>query len=196
METILQVADGRRPARHHRLLGRVRRLGGGDPRAAPRTRTSTRSIRSSSRRSRSSPAPPRATVSQDYDFTTFPEVVASAAGRLQAGRRHRSARSRSAWPRCTTASRRPSWCSMEDLGFSPRGTAWKDVLDGRFDCDGPQPVNPDGGLKSFGHPIGACGPAHDVRDVAPAPRRGGPAADQEPEARPDAQPGRRARGGA
>jgi acetyl-CoA C-acetyltransferase len=45
----------------------------------------------------------------------------------------------------------------EDLGFSPRGTAWKDVLDGFFDLEGELPVNPDGGLKSFGHPIGASG---------------------------------------
>jgi acetyl-CoA C-acetyltransferase len=46
---------------------------------------------------------------------------------------------------------------MEDLGFSQRGEAWKDVLAGRFDRDGDLPVNPDGGLKSFGHPIGASG---------------------------------------
>jgi acetyl-CoA C-acetyltransferase len=46
---------------------------------------------------------------------------------------------------------------MEDLGFSERGSAWKDVLDGVFDRDGVLPVNPDGGLKSFGHPIGASG---------------------------------------
>jgi acetyl-CoA C-acetyltransferase len=46
---------------------------------------------------------------------------------------------------------------MEDLGFSERGTAWKDVLDGVFDADGELPVNIDGGLKSFGHPIGATG---------------------------------------
>ena len=46
---------------------------------------------------------------------------------------------------------------MEDLGFSPRGTAWRDVLDGVFDHDGVLPVNIDGGLKSFGHPIGATG---------------------------------------
>ena len=26
-----------------------------------------------------------------------------------------------------------------------------------FDLDGELPVNPDGGLKSFGHPIGASG---------------------------------------
>jgi len=46
---------------------------------------------------------------------------------------------------------------MEDLGFADRGTAWKEVLAGTFDLDGDLPVNPDGGLKSFGHPIGASG---------------------------------------
>jgi acetyl-CoA C-acetyltransferase len=46
---------------------------------------------------------------------------------------------------------------MEDLGFSSRGEAWKDVLAGRYDLDGALPVNPDGGLKSFGHPVGASG---------------------------------------
>ena len=46
---------------------------------------------------------------------------------------------------------------MEDLGFAPRGTAWKEVLAGTFDLDGDLPVNPDGGLKSFGHPVGASG---------------------------------------
>src|SRR5204862_535947 len=46
---------------------------------------------------------------------------------------------------------------MEDLGFAERGTAWKEVLAGSFDLDGDLPVNPDGGLKSFGHPIGASG---------------------------------------
>jgi acetyl-CoA C-acetyltransferase len=46
---------------------------------------------------------------------------------------------------------------MEDLGFSDRGVAWKEVLAGTFDLDGELPVNPDGGLKAFGHPIGASG---------------------------------------
>jgi acetyl-CoA C-acetyltransferase len=46
---------------------------------------------------------------------------------------------------------------MEDLGFSPRGQAWKDIEAGRFDLGGDLPVNPDGGLKSFGHPVGASG---------------------------------------
>ncbi|GAX88446.1 acetyl-CoA acetyltransferase [Effusibacillus lacus] len=45
----------------------------------------------------------------------------------------------------------------EDLGFSERGKAWQDVLNGVFDLEGELPVNPDGGLKSFGHPIGASG---------------------------------------
>jgi acetyl-CoA C-acetyltransferase len=35
--------------------------------------------------------------------------------------------------------------------------AWKEVLAGTFDLDGELAVNPDGGLKSFGHPIGASG---------------------------------------
>jgi acetyl-CoA C-acetyltransferase len=46
---------------------------------------------------------------------------------------------------------------MEDLGLSERGQAWKDIVDGRFDLDGSVAVNPDGGLKSFGHPVGASG---------------------------------------
>ncbi|XTZ14539.1 acetyl-CoA acetyltransferase [Micromonospora echinospora] len=46
---------------------------------------------------------------------------------------------------------------MEELGFSAPGTAWRDVLDGRYDRGGALPVNVDGGLKSFGHPIGASG---------------------------------------
>jgi acetyl-CoA C-acetyltransferase len=47
--------------------------------------------------------------------------------------------------------------TYEDLGFSPRGKAKEDIESGRFDLDGPQPVQPDGGLKCFGHPIGASG---------------------------------------
>jgi acetyl-CoA C-acetyltransferase len=46
---------------------------------------------------------------------------------------------------------------MEDMGFSERGQAWRDELAGVFDLDGELPVNPDGGLKSFGHPVGASG---------------------------------------
>ena len=47
--------------------------------------------------------------------------------------------------------------TMEDLQFSSRGKVKEDIEAGRFDHDGPQPIQPDGGLKCFGHPIGASG---------------------------------------
>ena len=48
--------------------------------------------------------------------------------------------------------------TMEDLKISPRGGAVKDVLDGFYDLDGGGvPCQVDGGLKCFGHPIGASG---------------------------------------
>jgi len=46
---------------------------------------------------------------------------------------------------------------MEDLGFSDAGRAPYDVLAGRYDRDGAIPCQLDGGLKCFGHPIGATG---------------------------------------
>jgi len=46
---------------------------------------------------------------------------------------------------------------MEDLGFSPRGRVVDDVSSGFFTLEGGLPVNTDGGLKCFGHPIGASG---------------------------------------
>ena len=45
----------------------------------------------------------------------------------------------------------------EDLLISPRGRAKEDVDAGFFDLDGGLPCQTDGGLKSFGHPIGASG---------------------------------------
>jgi len=47
--------------------------------------------------------------------------------------------------------------SMEDLQFSPRGGVKEDIDAGRFNLDGEQPIQTDGGLKCFGHPIGASG---------------------------------------
>ena len=46
---------------------------------------------------------------------------------------------------------------MEDLGLSEEGKAVTDILDGKFDADGEVPCQIDGGLKCFGHPIGASG---------------------------------------
>ena len=91
-----------------------------------------------------------------YDYTTFPEIAACAADAYaQAGVTD---------PRAEIAMAEVHDCFtptelvlMEDLGFADRGTAWKEILDGTFDLDGDLPVNPDGGLKSFGHPVGASG---------------------------------------
>ncbi|MFZ4687991.1 MAG: acetyl-CoA acetyltransferase [Polymorphobacter sp.] len=47
--------------------------------------------------------------------------------------------------------------AMEDLFISAEGQGWRDVLDGFFDADGGVPCQIDGGLKCFGHPIGASG---------------------------------------
>jgi len=47
--------------------------------------------------------------------------------------------------------------TMEDLFLSEEGKAWRDVLDGFYDADGAIPCQIDGGLKCFGHPIGASG---------------------------------------
>ncbi len=47
--------------------------------------------------------------------------------------------------------------TMEDLGLSAEGGAVRDFLDGKFDADGAIPCQIDGGLKCFGHPIGASG---------------------------------------
>lgn len=47
--------------------------------------------------------------------------------------------------------------TMEDLGLSKVGSASRDILGGKFDRDGEVPCNIDGGLKCFGHPLGATG---------------------------------------
>ncbi|MFZ4602503.1 MAG: acetyl-CoA acetyltransferase [Caulobacterales bacterium] len=47
--------------------------------------------------------------------------------------------------------------TMEDLFISEEGQGWRDVLDGFYDADGQVPCQIDGGLKCFGHPIGASG---------------------------------------
>ncbi|HMC40029.1 MAG TPA: acetyl-CoA acetyltransferase [Acidimicrobiales bacterium] len=100
--------------------------------------------------------PAKGNIDPGYDFTTFPEVVAAARDAYsQAGVED---------PRAELAMAEVHDCFtptelvlMEDLGFAERGFGWKEVLAGTYDLDGELPVNPDGGLKAFGHPIGASG---------------------------------------
>ena len=47
--------------------------------------------------------------------------------------------------------------TYEDLHISERGKAINDINDGFYDRDGQVPAQLDGGLKCFGHPIGASG---------------------------------------
>jgi acetyl-CoA C-acetyltransferase len=92
----------------------------------------------------------------DYDYTSFPEVAASAADAYaQAG--VTDPRSQLAMAEVHDCFTPTELVLAEDLGFCERGTAWKEVLAGTFDLEGDLPVNPDGGLKSFGHPVGASG---------------------------------------
>ncbi len=48
-------------------------------------------------------------------------------------------------------------CAIEDLGFFPKGTGGPVTEDGITAIDGDLPVNPSGGLKACGHPVGATG---------------------------------------
>jgi acetyl-CoA C-acetyltransferase len=45
----------------------------------------------------------------------------------------------------------------EQLGFSPPYGAKEDIEAGTFTLEGELPVNTDGGLKCFGHPLSASG---------------------------------------
>jgi acetyl-CoA C-acetyltransferase len=47
--------------------------------------------------------------------------------------------------------------TMEDLHISPKGGAYEDIMNGFYDLKGQVPCQVDGGLKCFGHPIGASG---------------------------------------
>ena len=95
-------------------------------------------------------------IDPGYDYTHFPECeLAAADAYAQAG--ITDPRRQLAFAEVHDCFTPTELVLMEDLGFAERGTAWKEVLAGTFALDGELPVNPDGGLKSFGHPVGASG---------------------------------------
>lgn len=53
----------------------------------------------------------------------------------------------------------------EDLGFFPHGEGWMAVEEGATSIKGRLPINPSGGLKARGHPVGASGLAQ-IAEVA------------------------------
>jgi acetyl-CoA C-acetyltransferase len=97
-----------------------------------------------------------AILDEDVDFYSLPEVTACAADAYaQAGVTDPANEiSLAEVHDCFTPT---ELVLMEDLRFSEPGKAWADVLEGDYDQEGRLPVNIDGGLKSFGHPIGATG---------------------------------------
>jgi acetyl-CoA C-acetyltransferase len=98
----------------------------------------------------------QAEFEDDYDFVHFGETVAAAQMAYQeAGIKNpREEVSLAVVHDCFTIT---ELVIYEDLGFSPRGKAKEDVDSGFFELDGGLPVNTDGGLKCFGHPIAASG---------------------------------------
>jgi acetyl-CoA C-acetyltransferase len=95
-------------------------------------------------------------MNPEYDYTTFAECEwAANDAYAQAG--ITDPRSELAMAEVHDCFTPTELVLMEDLGFSKRGEAWRDEEAGMFDLHGELPINPDGGLKSFGHPVGASG---------------------------------------
>jgi acetyl-CoA C-acetyltransferase len=96
------------------------------------------------------------TMRDDYDYTHVEETcTAAAAAYREAGITNpREEISLAEVHDCFSITEA---VTMEDLGFSPRGKVKEDIESGFFALDGGLPVQTDGGLKCFGHPIGASG---------------------------------------
>jgi acetyl-CoA C-acetyltransferase len=100
--------------------------------------------------------PSRDPISQEYDFVHVEENArASAHAYAEAGITNpRVELSVAEVHDCFTIHEMTVY---EDLGWSKRGRAREDVEAGTFTLKGELPVNTDGGLKCFGHPLGASG---------------------------------------
>lgn len=93
-------------------------------------------------------------LSQDYDYTHVEESYrAGQAAYAEAGVKPAEITHAEVHD-CFTIT---ELVTYEDLGWSPRGKAAAEVAAGTFNLDGRLPVNTDGGLKCFGHPLGATG---------------------------------------
>lgn len=98
----------------------------------------------------------QAVLQPEYDFIHIPETVAAGqAAYKEAGIKNpRSEVDVAVVHDCFTIT---ELLICEDLGFSPRGKGPEDVEAGTFTLEGDLPVNTDGGLKCFGHPLSASG---------------------------------------
>ena len=95
-------------------------------------------------------------MTQDYDFVHVEENLRAAQmAYAEAGIKNpRSELSLAEVHDCFTVH---EMVIYEDLGWSKRGRAKEDIESGTFTLKGELPVNTDGGLKCFGHPLGASG---------------------------------------
>jgi len=98
----------------------------------------------------------QAELQDDYDFTHFEETVTAARLAYQeAGiKEPRKEIDLASVHDCFSIT---ELINYEDLGFSSAGRGKDDVDAGTFTLEGELPVNTDGGLKCFGHPVGASG---------------------------------------
>jgi acetyl-CoA C-acetyltransferase len=92
----------------------------------------------------------------DFDFTSFPETKA-AAKQVYDQLGIKDPRREVSMAEVHDCFSITEMIIYEDLGFSEPGKAKADIDAGTFTLKGELPVNTDGGLKSFGHPIGASG---------------------------------------
>ena len=100
--------------------------------------------------------PGQGAVRTDYDYTVWDETVyASREAYAQAGIKNpRKELSQAEVHDCFSIS---EIIAAESLGICERGHAKEDILSGAWTQEGEIPINLSGGLKSFGHPIGASG---------------------------------------
>jgi acetyl-CoA C-acetyltransferase len=93
---------------------------------------------------------------QDYDFAHIEENVIGS-GRVYAEAGIKDPRKEISMAEVHDCFTIHELIVYEDLGFSPRGRAREDIEAGAFTLEGDLPINTDGGLKCFGHPLGASG---------------------------------------
>ena len=103
-----------------------------------------------------SAGPGRDPLLQDYDFAHVEENV-RAAKRAYAEAGIRNPRAELSMAEVHDCFTIHEMCIYEDLGWSRKGGAKDDIEAGTFQLKGELPVNTDGGLKCFGHPLGASG---------------------------------------
>ena len=95
-----------------------------------------------------------AAVQGREDITTIPSTVAAAKQAYQSARITPKDIDFAEVHDCFTIA---EIIDIEDLGFFPKGTAAHAIREGATRINGEIPINPSGGLKSKGHPIGATG---------------------------------------